>query len=64
MTKRAANAEAQARYRAKHLGTEGEGARLNMIVSHGAKLQLEKLATERGVSQRLVIERLLMVASR
>ena len=54
------NAEAQTRYRAKHLGTEGEGARINMVVSHEAKAALEKLAAEWDVPQRLVIERLLL----
>lgn len=55
-------AERQAAYRARHLRGDGEGARLNMVVSVQAKAQMERLAARYGVTQREVVERLLREA--
>ena len=59
----ATNAERQATYRARHLsGVEGQGERLNIDISVQAKRALERLATCYGVTQRTMIERLLLEA--
>jgi hypothetical protein len=57
------NAQRQAAYRAKHLqGVEGQGERLNIVISAQAKRSLERLASCYGVTQRAMIERLLLEA--
>ena len=54
------SAQRQAAYRARHLKDEdGKGERLNMIVSATAKTQLKRLAKSYGVTQRVLVERLL-----
>ncbi len=59
----ATNAERQAAYRAKHLaGLDNDGSRLNLVVNDGAKRALERLASCYGVTQRAMIERLLVDA--
>ena len=66
MAKRSANAEAQARYRAKHLHAPEtiDAARINQVVGISAKAQLERLARHYGVSQRAMLEKLLQEAER
>lgn len=59
----ATNAERQAAYRARHLASvDGQGERLNLIVGTPAKKALERLAACYGVTQRAMIERLLLEA--
>lgn len=57
------NAQRQAEYRARHLhDVDGTGERLNIILDQAAKLALERLAICYGVTQRAVIEHLLLDA--
>ena len=57
------NAQRQAAYRARHLQAgDGEGVRLNMIVGTHAKCALERLASAHGLTQRAMLERLLVLA--
>ncbi|TAH43378.1 MAG: hypothetical protein EYC67_14825 [Betaproteobacteria bacterium] len=57
------NAQRQAAYRARHLqSVEGQGVRLNMIVGTHAKCALERLASAHGLTQRAMLERLLVQA--
>ena len=57
------NAQRQAAYRARHLqAVDGEGVRLNMIVGTHAKCALERLASAHGLTQRAMLERLLVLA--
>ena len=57
------NAQRQAAYRARHLqAVDGEGVRLNMIVGTHAKCALERLAGAHGLTQRAMLERLLVRA--
>lgn len=57
------NAQRQAAYRAKHLsGLDNDGSRLNLIVSDGAKRALERLASCYGVTQRAMLEKVLIDA--
>lgn len=55
------SAERQAAYRARHL-KDGEGERINMVVSLGAAMALRRLAAHRGNTQRQVLENLLAEA--
>ena len=55
------SAERQAAYRARHL-KEGEAERINMVVSLSAAMILRRLATHRGITQRQVLESLLVEA--
>lgn len=57
------NAERQAAYRARHLkDEEGQGERLNVVIDLHAKRALERLATCYGVTQKAILERLLVGA--
>lgn len=59
------NSERQAAYRARHLKDEGgQGERLNLVIDLHAKRALERLANCYGVTQRALLERLLVVAER
>jgi hypothetical protein len=61
----ASNAQRQAAYRAKHLrSVDGTGERLNIVVGTSAKRALERLASCYGVTQRAMIEKLLIDAER
>ncbi len=61
----ATNAERQAAYRARHLkDVDGTGERLNLIVDAKAKRALERLAVHYAVTQRSMIEKLLIDAER
>ena len=61
----ATNAERQAAYRARHLkDVDGQGERMNLIVGAQAKRALERLAACYGVTQRGMIEKLLIDAER
>lgn len=54
------NAERQAAYRKRHLqDVDGQGERLNMVVSVQAKAQLTRLARHFGVTQREMLARVL-----
>ena len=50
------NAERQADYRRRHLGTERDAARLNMVISLDAAVNLELLSAAYGKSQRQIVE--------
>ena len=57
------NAQRQAAYRARHLqADDGEGVRLNLIIGTHAKCALERLASAHGLTQRALLERLLVRA--
>lgn len=57
------NAERQRQYRQRHLAdVDGQGHRLNLVVSVPAGAQLERLAKHYGVTKRAMIERLLAEA--
>jgi hypothetical protein len=57
------NAQRQAAYRARHLKeASGEGERLNIVIDFHAKLTLERLAACYGVTQRAMLEQLLLKA--
>ena len=57
---RKANAARQAAYRARHLqDVNGDGERINAVVSVAAKAQLGRLARHYGVTKRAVLDRLL-----
>lgn len=59
------NAARQAAYRARHLqDVEGQGMRINTVVSIYAKNALQRLAVCYGVTQRQMLERLLDEAQR
>ena len=63
MTK--SNAERQAAYRARHLrDVEGTGERLNLVIDLHAKRALERLAVCYGVTQKTMLDRLLVEAER
>ena len=54
------NATRQAAYRARHLqDVEGQGMRINTVVSIYAKNALQRLAAYFGVTQRQMLERVL-----
>lgn len=59
------NAERQAAYRVRHLRDEdGKGERLNIVIDLHAKRALERLAACYGVTQRAMLERLVLEAER
>lgn len=59
------NAERQAAYRARHLkNEEGKGERLNLVIDLHAKRALERLATCYAVTQRSMLQRVLIEAER
>lgn len=59
------NAQRQAAYRQRHLqDVDGQGARVNMVVTVQAKAQLERLARHYGVTQRELLARVLADAER
>lgn len=59
------NAERQAAYRQRHSrNVDGQGQRLNMVVTVQAKAQLERLARHYGVTQRELLARVLANAER
>ena len=59
------NAARQAAYRQRHLhDVDGQGERINMVVSAQAKAQLERLSRHYGVTQREVLARVLAEAER
>lgn len=59
------NAQRQAAYRLKHLkDVDGQGERLNIIIDLHAKKALERLSSCYGVTQRAMIEKLLIEAER
>lgn len=62
---RRSNAQRQADYRARHLKDENaELERLSLLVDLHAKRALERLASCYGVTQRAMLERLVMQANR
>jgi hypothetical protein len=59
------NAERQAAFRARHLkDPDCEGDRVNVVVHFSAKLALERLAKCYGVTQKDILERLLIGAEK
>jgi hypothetical protein len=55
------NAKRQAEYRKRHI-KEGSDQRLNVILGLDAKLALERMAKHYGVTNKNVLERLLLEA--
>lgn len=54
------NAARQAAYRQRHLhDVDGQGERINMVVTVQSKAQLERLARHYGVTQRELLARVL-----
>jgi hypothetical protein len=53
------NAEKQANYRKRKI-KEGDGERLQAIISLHAKLAIQRLAKHNGITQAALIERLVM----
>lgn len=63
MTK--SNAERQAAYRVRHLkAKEGRGERLNLVIDLHAKHALERLSICYAVTQRAMLERILVEVER
>jgi hypothetical protein len=59
------NAQRQAAYRARHLkDLDGKGERLNLVIDLHAKRAIERLAICYGVTQKDIIERLVLGAQR
>lgn len=59
------NTQRQAAYRARHLQCDDrQGLRLNTILSVHAKYALERLASAHGLTQRAMLERLIVQAER
>lgn len=59
------NAERQAAFRTRHLkDVDAEGERVNVVVHFSAKKALERLATCYGVTQKDILERLLVGAEK
>jgi hypothetical protein len=58
------NAEKQARYRERHLGIEGEKARLQLFLSAATRAQLDRLARHKGYTVTALIEELAANAER
>ena len=57
------NAQRQAAYRQRQFGDiDGQGERLNIVLDTRAKRTLERLASCYGVTQRVVLQRLLASA--
>ncbi len=57
------NAERQRQYRQRHLqDAEGQGERLNMIISFHAKWALARMAAHRNITQKALLEQLLLDA--
>jgi hypothetical protein len=52
------NAEKQRAYRERHLGVDGEKARVQLILSAGTKEQLARLARHNGYSLAALVEEL------
>ena len=64
MATKSTNAQRQAAYREKHLGADGLGERLNLIVDAHCKAALKRLASCYGVTQKAMLERLVAAAER
>jgi predicted DNA-binding ribbon-helix-helix protein len=58
------NAEKQARYRERHLGVDGEKARVQLFLSADTKAQLDRLAHRKGCTVTALIEELAASAER
>jgi hypothetical protein len=52
------NAEKQARYRDRHLGIDGEKARVQLFLSTSSKAQLDRVACYKGYTVTALIEEL------
>ncbi len=58
------NAQRQAAFHRHLQSDDGEGVRLNLIIGTHAKCALERLAGAHGLTQRAMLERLLVRPSR
>jgi predicted DNA-binding ribbon-helix-helix protein len=58
------NAEKQARYRERHLGVDGEKARVQLFLSASTKAQLDRLARRKDYTVTALIEELAASAER
>jgi cytidylate kinase len=52
------NAEKQARYRERHLGIDGEKARVQLFLNASAKARLHRLARYKGYTVTALVEEL------
>jgi hypothetical protein len=58
------NAEKQARYRERHLGAEGEKARVQLFLNASTRAQLGRLARHKDYTVTALIEELVASAER
>jgi hypothetical protein len=58
------NVEKQARYRARHLGVNGEKTRVGIILNATARAQMDRLARHKGYTITALIEELVAGAER
>jgi hypothetical protein len=58
------NTEKQARYRERHLGVNGEKARVGLILDAGTRAQMSRLARHRGYTITALVEELVASAER
>jgi predicted DNA-binding ribbon-helix-helix protein len=58
------NTEKQARYRKRHLGVDGEKARVGLILDASTRAQMGRLARHRGYTITALIEELVESAER
>jgi hypothetical protein len=58
------NAQKQARYRERHLGVDGEKARVQLFLSAAARAQLDRPAHHKGYTVTALIEELAASAER
>jgi hypothetical protein len=52
------NTEKQARYRARHLGVDGEKARVGLIIDASIRAKMDRLARHKGYTITALVEEL------
>jgi hypothetical protein len=58
------NTEKQARYRERHLGVDGEKARVGLILDASVRAKMDRLARHKGYTITALIEELVASAER
>jgi predicted DNA-binding ribbon-helix-helix protein len=58
------NTEKQARYRARHLGVDGEKARVGLILDAGIRAKMDRLARHKSYTITALVEELVESAER
>jgi macrodomain Ter protein organizer (MatP/YcbG family) len=58
------NAEKQRRYRERHLGGDGEKAKIQLVLDVHAKTQLDRVARHKGLTLTALVEELAAQAER